>query len=105
MQMCSTTGNKVSRGVVATSNLVPPLSVASSYMMTLKPPDSPRLCSSKSHEQKNYGEASCTVSSDPQSSQAKLFARPFTCFQTKLTPYISIDTPTTNFYIVPSPIL
>ena len=66
---------------------------------------SPPLCSSKSRKQKNYGKAPCLISSDPQSSQAKLPTGLFTCPQAKLTPYISIDTPTNTLCIVPSPIV
>ena len=70
------------------TKFVPPWRLAPSYMMTLKPPPSSRLSSSKSHKQKNVKQFQTPyiVSSHPQSSQAKFFARLFTCSQAKLTP-------------------
>ena len=74
--------------VQSMKNLVPPLRLDSSYMMTLNPPISPPLCSSKSQKQKNYAKVLYMVSSYRQFSQAKLFPRLFTYSQAKLTPHL-----------------
>ena len=60
-------------------------------MMTLKPPSSSPICSSKSLKSHNYGKALYIVSSYCQSPEVNLFARLFTWYsQSKLTCHVSI---------------
>ena len=49
-----------------------------SHMITLKPPSSSSICSSKSLEFRNYGKAPYKASSYRQSAQVNVFGRLFT---------------------------
>lgn len=65
--------------------------------MTLEPPPSLPLCSLRSHKCSKYDKAQYVISSHPKSPWSNLYARLVTRCQVKLTPRISIDTPTNTF--------
>ena len=73
-----------------------------SFPLWLATPSSPSLplCSSKSHK---HDKAPYIFSSWPESPQANLFARLFTCPQAEITPHLSHDIQTDTFNRVPSP--
>ena len=78
-------------------SLVSPILIFLWLLIPIPPSFSP-ICSSKSVKYSSYGMTPYIVSSYQDSPKANLFVRLFTwCSQSKITSYVSMNTPTNTF--------